>query len=62
MAANRFEEITDKQISEIKLNSVPKNTNNLCKNTKRIIRLRQELFASGDYRGIFPDNHLAFGE
>ena len=70
MAASRFEEVTDKQIREIKLNSVPKNTNNLCKNTKRSICLRQELFASGknysplaaDYRGIFTDNHLAFGE
>jgi mRNA-degrading endonuclease RelE of RelBE toxin-antitoxin system len=48
---------TDKEISEIKINSVPNNTKDLCKNTKTIIRLRL-----GDYRGIFPDNHLAFGE
>jgi mRNA-degrading endonuclease RelE of RelBE toxin-antitoxin system len=63
MAASRFVEVTDKEISEIKINSGPKN---LCKNTKTIIRLRL-----GDYRGIFtwtssrrifPDNHLAFGE
>jgi hypothetical protein len=40
----------DKEISEIKINSVPKNTKDLCKNTKTIIRLRL-----GDY-------HLAFGE
>jgi mRNA-degrading endonuclease RelE of RelBE toxin-antitoxin system len=36
------------EISEIKINSVPKNTKDLCKNTKTIIRLRL-----GDYRGIF---------
>ena len=46
MAACRFVEVTDKEISEI--NSVPKNTKDLCKNTKTIIRLRL-----GDYRGIF---------
>jgi hypothetical protein len=39
---------TDKEISEIKINSVPNNTKDLCKNTKTIIRLRL-----GDYRGIF---------
>jgi hypothetical protein len=48
MATNRFVEITDKEISEIKINSVPKNTKDLCKNTKTIIRLRLR-----DYRGIF---------
>jgi hypothetical protein len=26
MAASRFEEVTDKEISEIKINAVPKNT------------------------------------
>jgi mRNA-degrading endonuclease RelE of RelBE toxin-antitoxin system len=46
--AGGFVEVTDKEISEIKINSVPKNTKNLCKNTKTIIRLRL-----GDYRGIF---------
>jgi hypothetical protein len=45
MATSRFVEITDKEISEIKIISVPKN---LCKNTKIIISLRL-----GDYRGIF---------
>jgi predicted NAD-dependent protein-ADP-ribosyltransferase YbiA (DUF1768 family) len=30
MAASRFVEVTDKQISEIKINSVPKNTKDLC--------------------------------
>jgi hypothetical protein len=35
---SRFVEVTDKEISEIKINSVPKNTKNLCKNTKTIIR------------------------
>jgi mRNA-degrading endonuclease RelE of RelBE toxin-antitoxin system len=47
MAASRFVEVTDKEISEIKINSVPKNTKDLCKNTKTIIRLRL-----GEYRGI----------
>jgi mRNA-degrading endonuclease RelE of RelBE toxin-antitoxin system len=66
MAASCFVEVSDKEISEIKMNSHQKTQNNLCKNTKTIIRLRL-----GDYRGIFtstssrrilPDNHLAFGE
>jgi hypothetical protein len=65
MAASRFVGVTDKEISEIKINSVPK-TQKTCKNTKTIIHLRL-----GDYRGIFtstlsrrifPDNHLAVGE
>ena len=33
MAASRFVEVTDEEKSEIKINSVPKNTNDLCKNT-----------------------------
>jgi hypothetical protein len=48
MAASRFVEVTDKEISEIKINSIPKNTKDLCKNTKTIIRLRL-----GDYWGLF---------
>jgi hypothetical protein len=65
-APSRFVEVTDKEISEIKINSIPKNTKNLCKNTKTIIRRRR-----GDYQGIFtstsswrifPDNHHAFGK
>jgi hypothetical protein len=48
MAASRFVEVTHKEISEIKINSVPKITKDLCKNTKTIIRLML-----GDYRGIF---------
>jgi hypothetical protein len=41
MAASRFVEVTDKEISEIKINSVPKNTEDLCKILiKTIIRLR----------------------
>jgi hypothetical protein len=47
MAACRFVEVTDKEISEIKINSVPKNTKDLCKNTKTIIRLR--LVIIGEY-------------
>jgi hypothetical protein len=43
---------TDKEISEIKINSVPNNTKDLCKNTKTIIRLRL-----GDYRANI---HLDF--
>jgi hypothetical protein len=41
MAASRFVEVTDKEISEIKINSVPKSTTDLCKNAKTIIRLMQ---------------------
>jgi hypothetical protein len=48
MAASRFVEVTDKEISEIKINSVPKSTKDLSKNTKTIIRLRFD-----DYREIF---------
>jgi hypothetical protein len=49
-------EVADKEISEIKiLNSVPKNTKDVGKNTKTIIHLRL-----GDYRGIFPDNDLSY--
>jgi hypothetical protein len=47
MAASRFVEVTEyKEMSQIKINSVPKNTKDLCKNTKTIIRLR-----FGDYFG-----------
>jgi mRNA-degrading endonuclease RelE of RelBE toxin-antitoxin system len=57
---------TDKEISEIKINSVPNDTKDLCKNTKTIIRLRlgdyRGIFTSTSSRRIFPDNHLAFGE
>jgi mRNA-degrading endonuclease RelE of RelBE toxin-antitoxin system len=62
MAASRFVEVTDKEISEIKINPVPKTHKRLVF-TKTIIRLRL-----GDYRGIFtstssrrtfPDNHRA---
>ena len=48
MAASRFVEVSDKEISEIKINSVLKNTKGLCKNTKTIVRLRLSY-----YRGIF---------
>ena len=47
MAASPFVEVSDKEISEIKKNSVLKNTKGLCKNTKTIVRLRLS-----DYRGI----------
>ena len=41
MAASRFVEVySDKEISEIKINSVLTNTKGLCKNTKTIVRLR----------------------
>jgi hypothetical protein len=63
---SRFVEVTDKEISEIKINSVPKNTKDLCKNTKTIIRLwlgdYQGIFTSTSSGRIFPDNHLAFSE
>jgi hypothetical protein len=49
MAASRFVEVySDKEISEIKINSVLTNTKGLCKNTKTIVRLRFSY-----YRGIF---------
>jgi hypothetical protein len=58
--------VTDEEKSEIKINSVPKNTKDLCKNAKTIIHLRlgdyREIFTSTSSRLIFPDNHLAFGE
>jgi hypothetical protein len=57
---------TDKEISEIKINSVPNNTKDLCKNTKTIIHLRlgdyRRTFTSTSSGRILPDNHLAFGE
>jgi hypothetical protein len=68
MAASLFVEVSDKEISEIKMNSDQKNTKKTC------AKILKQLFAScrlGDYRGIFtstssrrifPDNHLAFGE
>ena len=46
-----FVEVTDKEISEIKINSVPKNTKNMCKNTRL-----------GDYRGIFTSGSVIIGE
>jgi mRNA-degrading endonuclease RelE of RelBE toxin-antitoxin system len=65
-AVCRFVEVTDKEISEIKINAVPKNTKGLRKNTKTIIRLRlgdyRGIFTSTSSRRIFPDNHLTFGE
>jgi hypothetical protein len=40
MAASRFVEVTDKEISETKINSVPK-TQNAC------VKILKQLFASG---------------
>jgi mRNA-degrading endonuclease RelE of RelBE toxin-antitoxin system len=66
MVASRFVEVSDKEISEIKMNSDLKNTKNVGKNTKTIIRLKlgdyRGIFTSTSSRRIFPDNHLAFGE
>jgi hypothetical protein len=39
MAVNRFVEVTDKEINEIKINLGQKNSKDLCKNTKTFIRL-----------------------
>ena len=55
MAASRFVEVSDKEISEIKINSVLKNTKGLCKNTKTIVHVRLRL---SDYRGIFTSYKL----
>jgi hypothetical protein len=41
MAASRFVEVTDKEISEIKINSVPKKTQKTC------VKILKQLFASG---------------
>jgi hypothetical protein len=46
MAASRFVEVTVGEISEIKINSVPKTQTTCVKILKQ----------------LFPDNHLAFGE
>jgi hypothetical protein len=63
MAASHFVEVNDNEICEIKINSVPKNTKDLCKNTKTIIRLSladyRVIFTSTSSRWIFPNNHLA---
>jgi mRNA-degrading endonuclease RelE of RelBE toxin-antitoxin system len=48
IAVSNLWKFTDKEIREIKINSVPNNTKDLCRNTKTIIRLRL-----GDYRGVF---------
>ena len=58
MAASRFVEVTDKEISEIKTNSVPKTQ-------KSWVKILKQLFTSGsviirEYN--IPDNYLAFGE
>jgi hypothetical protein len=66
MVASCFVKITDKEISDIKINSVPKNTKDLCKSTQTIIRIRfgdyRGIFTSTSSRWIFPDNHLGSGE
>ena len=41
MVASRFVEVTDKEISEIKINSVPKKTQKTC------VKMLKPLFASG---------------
>ena len=51
MAASRFVEVTDKEISEIKINSVPKTQ-------KTCAKILKQLFASGSVI-IGPDNHRA---
>jgi hypothetical protein len=64
MAASRFVEVySDKEISEIKMNSDQKNTKKLVQKYHRL-RLGdyRGIFTSTSSRRIFPDNHLAFGE
>jgi tRNA U34 2-thiouridine synthase MnmA/TrmU len=41
MAASRFVEVTNKEISEIKINSVPKKTQKTC------VKILKQLFTSG---------------
>jgi hypothetical protein len=66
MAASRFLEVTDKEISEIKINSVPKTQ-------KTCVKIPKQLFASGSVIigehspalrlcEYSPDNHRARGE
>ena len=63
MAVSRFVEVTDNEIGEIKINSVRKNTKDLCKNTQTIILPRhgdfRGIFTSTSSRCVFPDNHPA---
>jgi hypothetical protein len=47
MAASRFMEVTDKEISEIKINLVPKNPKTCGKNTKTIISPQSRWFHGG---------------
>jgi hypothetical protein len=61
MAASRFVEVSDKEISEIKMNSYQKNTKKLPQKNLRLGDYRG-IFTSTSSRRIFPDNHLAFGE
>jgi hypothetical protein len=53
MAASHFAEVTDKEISEIKINSVPKST-------KDFVKIIKQLFAScsviiGEYSPIITE-------
>jgi hypothetical protein len=48
MAASHFVEVSDKEISEIKINSVPKNT--------KYLKIVKQLFASGSV--IIGNIHL----
>jgi hypothetical protein len=61
MVASRLVEITDKEISEIKINSVPKKTQKTC------VKMLKQLFASGtliigDYNSprLRPAEYLSF--
>ena len=49
MAASRFVDVTDKEISEIKINSVPKNTIDLCKILKQLLYSPQARSVIGEY-------------
>jgi hypothetical protein len=51
MAASRFVEVTDKEISEIKINHVPKTQ-------KTCAKILKQLFASGSV--IIGDYYMAF--
>jgi hypothetical protein len=55
MAASRFVEVTDKEISEIKINSVPKTQ-------KTCVKILKQLFASGSVIIGEYSPRLRFGE
>jgi hypothetical protein len=61
MAASRFVEVSNKEISEIKMIQIRKTQKNFLKKTSGSVIIGEYSPRIFDFR-IFPDNHLAFGE